>query len=132
MPLFYLLISQPWHLYLIQAIFGLAGSMAVPSWRILFTDHLDRGRTGYEWSLEDVGVGTAMATSAYLGALLAEKLGFEIVLIILAILGYLGTMLLVPISKDAKTLIQIRRENRWAKLKQKRQNIVPLKVDDRK
>jgi MFS family permease len=41
-PVAYLYMSLPWHLYVIQFIYGLANSMAVPAWRILFTDHLDR------------------------------------------------------------------------------------------
>src|SRR3990167_1571048 len=68
LPLFYLIMSQSWHLYLIQFLSGLAGSMAVPGWRTLVTDHLDRGRTGYEWSLEDISIGIATAVSAYLGS----------------------------------------------------------------
>jgi len=46
-PLFYLFASLPWHIYLIELLLGLANSMAVPAWRILFTDHIDRGRTGF-------------------------------------------------------------------------------------
>src|SRR3989338_1306965 len=92
LPLFYLIMSQPWHLYLIQFLSGLAGSMAVPGWRILFTDHLDRGRTGYEWSLEDLGIGVATASSAYFGSVLADKFGFTLILIMLSMLGYLATL----------------------------------------
>lgn len=128
-PLFFLLITQTWHLYLIQFIHGLANSMAVPSWRILFTDHLDHGRTGYEWSLEDIAIGTSTAMSAYIGALLAEKFGFHVVLVMLAMLGYLGTMFLIPIYKDAKTLEQMKRTNRLKTIKLKRHQFAPFKKE---
>ena len=128
LPLFYLLMQEAWHLYLIQFIYGLANSMAVPAWRILFTDHLDHGRTGFEWSLEDVAIGLAAATSAYVGSLLADKFGFPFVLILLAMLGYLGTMFLIPLHRDAKTLTQIKREKRFAMMLFKRKTLGPPKV----
>lgn len=131
-PLFYLVVSQAWHLYLIQLISGVTHSMAVPSWRILFTDHLDRGKVGYEWSLEDIGVGVATAISAYLGSILADRFGFQIVFILLAILGYAGTLFLIPIYKEAKTLSQMKREQKLEKIMEKRkQPRPPLKIDSK-
>ena len=130
-PLFYLFASLPWHIYLIQFILGLANSMAVPAWRILFTDHIDRGRTGFEWSLEDIAIGTSVAISAYLGSVLAEKFGFRIVFILLALLGYLATLILTRLYGEAKTLAEIRREGRWKILELKRKTLSPpLKTDE--
>ena len=131
-PLFYLIIHQPWQLYLVQFIFGLAGSMATPGWRILFTDHLDRGNTGYEWSLEDIAIGVSTAASAYLGAVLADRFGFPVVMIALSILGYLATILLMPIQKDAKTLAQLKREKRLESIKFRREHTAPIKLDTTK
>lgn len=128
-PLFFLLAEAPWHVYLIQFISGLSASMAVPSWRILFTDHLDRGSTGYEWSLEDIAIGVSVGISAFFGSLLADKFGFTIVFIFVAMLGYLGTMVLIPISRDAKNLAQIKREHRLEEIRNKRKKILPRKVD---
>jgi MFS family permease len=129
-PLFFLLISEAWHLYLIQFIHGLANSMTVPSWRILFTDHLDRGRTGYEWSLEDIAIGTSTAASAYVGSVIAEKFGFEIVLILLSILSFIATMFLIPLKPYALTLKQLKREQRLQIIKQKRADTVPIKTEE--
>ena len=128
-PLFYLLINASWHLYLIQFIYGLANSMAVPAWRILFTDHIDNGKTGFEWSLEDVGVGIAAASSAFLGSILADKFGFTLVLVLLSSLGYLATFILTFLYKEAKTLAEIKKEKRLQVIIEKRKNPTPLKVD---
>src|SRR3989344_5564496 len=38
-PLFYLLVKAPWHLYLIQLIYGLAGSMGGPGSGGFFSHH---------------------------------------------------------------------------------------------
>lgn len=132
-PLFLLLVEKPWHLYLVQFISGLSATLAVPAWRILFTDHIDVGRTGFEWSLEDVGVGVAMATSAYLGSILADRFGFTVVLVTLSILGYIGATILIPIYKEAKTLSQMKREKILQKLLEKRHHPAPpIKVDHKK
>lgn len=128
-PLFYLIMKEPWHLYLIQFVAGLAGSMATPGWRILFTDHLDRGRVGYEWSLEDIAIGVTTASSAYLGALMAERFGFPIVLITVSLLGFLGTIFLMPILRDAKTFSQLKRSGKWEIIRSKRETQLPPKKD---
>lgn len=132
LPLFYLLVSLPWHIYLIQLLMGLANSMAVPGWRILFTDHLDNGKTGFEWSLEDIAIGVSVGISAYVGSLLADKFGFQIVFIMLAILGYISTLILATLKNDAKTLAQIKREKRLETLQLKREIPAPFKLDGTK
>lgn len=128
-PLFYILMKVPWHLYLIQAMYGLANSMAIPAWRILFTDHIDKGKTGFEWSLEDVAIGIAVGLSAFLGSILAEKFGFKTVLVLLSSLSYLSTLVLIPLHKDAKTLAEIKKEKLLQKILEKRKELTPLKLD---
>ncbi|OGN05715.1 MAG: hypothetical protein A2831_03325 [Candidatus Yanofskybacteria bacterium RIFCSPHIGHO2_01_FULL_44_17] len=131
LPLFYILSSLAWHIYLIQFLMGLANSMAVPAWRILFTDHIDKGRTGYEWSLEDIALGIGVGVSAYLGSVLADKFGFELVFILLAILGYIATaVFLIPLKNDAKTLSELRRSGRWQKIREKREELPPVIKSD--
>jgi MFS family permease len=128
-PLLYLFAHVPWHLYLIQFIYGLSNSMAVPAWRILFTDHIDKGKTGYEWSLEDIAIGLSVGMSAYLGSILAEKFGFRVVLILLSVLGYVAATVLIPIYKDAKTLAEIKKEKLLEILRARRREGTPLKID---
>jgi len=115
-PLFYMFTSQPWHIYLLGFINGSAASMAVPGWRILFTNHLDKGRTGYEWSIEDVGVGFAIAISSYLGAFLTDIFGFKILFILIAVIGVTGvTLFVVPLRKYTATFKEMRRKHRIEK-----------------
>ncbi len=128
-PLFYLLIRLPWHLYLIQFVYGLANSLAVPAWRILFTDHIDKGRTGFEWSLEDIAIGISVGLSAFLGSIVAEKFGFRVVLVMISIFGYLATLVLIPLHREAKTLAEIKKEKRLRYILEKRKEPTPLKVD---
>jgi MFS family permease len=111
-PILLIFADVPWHLYLIQFIHGLSNSMAVPGWRILFTDHIDKDKVGYEWSVEDIAIGIAVGSSGYLGSLLADKFGFHTVLVLLAGLGYMSAMLLIPLSPEFKRLRELRRARR--------------------
>lgn len=120
-PLFYIISKQPWHIYLLGFINGLANSMAVPGWRIIFTNHIDRGHMGYEWSMEDVGVGVAIALSSYIGADLAEKFGFNTVMILIAIIGSIGvSFFLIPLKGNMKHLRELKKAKRMG---------APYKVD---
>jgi len=94
-PLFFLVASTPIHIYIIQIILGVAGSMRVQAWRILFTRHLDKGEVGYEWSLEDVGIGIATAASAYIGAFLADRFGFTYVILLVSAAYFVSVILIV-------------------------------------
>lgn len=112
-PLFYLISKEPWHIYLLGFINGLANSLAVPGWRIIFTNHIDRGHTGYEWSMEDVGVGISIAASSYLGAVLADIFGFQLLFILITIIAVIGiSAFLIPLKRDMKSLREIRRAKR--------------------
>lgn len=126
LPLFFLAANQPWHIYVIELVLGLSNSMAVPAWRILFTGHLDKGRVGFEWSLEDIAIGVSIATSAYVGSVIADHFGFQAVFICLTILGYVGSSLLLFLNRNAKTLAQMRREGRTRAFNVKS---APFKID---
>lgn len=111
-PFFYIIASQPWHIYLLEAIYGLSHSMAVPAWRIIFTNHLDKGKTGFEWSVEDVAVGVAIAFSAYIGARVADRYGFDALFFIVGLLGLAGTFILLPLYKNMLTLREMKKLHR--------------------
>ena len=123
-PILLIFADVPWHLYLIQFVHGLSNSMAVPGWRILFTDHIDRDKIGYEWSVEDIAIGIAVGTSGYLGSVLADKFGFPTVLVLLAGLGYFSAVLLIPLSPEFKRLKELRRTRRLADIRNRREHII--------
>jgi predicted MFS family arabinose efflux permease len=76
--------------------------MAIPAWRILFTNHIDRRLIGYEWSVEDVSVGVATAASAAFGAFIAKVFGFNVLFILISVLGILGSLVLLFLFKEKK------------------------------
>lgn len=121
-PLFYIISTAPWHIYLLQIVSGLANSMAVPAWRILFTNHIDTRIVGLEWSLEDVGVGIATAASAAIGAFIADRFGFDTLFIMIFVCGVIGTTVLLPLTQSKRSIIK--------ELFYQQGNKAPFKIDD--
>lgn len=99
-PLLYLLISETWHLYLVQAVSGLANAFAVPAWRISFTRYVNRHAVGEAWSLEDVSAGLATAISGALGASIAGVFGFQTLLVVTSIFGFISTCVLATLYRS--------------------------------
>jgi len=124
LPLFFIFSSEPWHIYLLQILSGLANSMAVPAWRILFTNHVDSRIIGLEWSLEDVGVGLATAASAAIGAYIVGKFGFSTLFVMIFIFGLIGTLILLTLNQTKRSIIK--------ELFHRRGSKAPFKIDDLK
>lgn len=100
-PLGFLFATKPWHLYAIQAGLGFAMAWAVPAWYSLFTRHIDKGRVGFEWSLESVfSVGIATALAAAGGGYLANRFGFNALYLVSSGIALSSSMLLLFIRKD--------------------------------
>ncbi len=78
-PIAYLFVSEPWHLYIVNAFYGLSMAWAVPAWYSIFTRHVDKWRISFEWSLESVfAVGMSTAIAAALGGYIVETFGFRV------------------------------------------------------
>lgn len=120
-PLFYVISSHPWHIYCLQMLNGLAYSMAVPAWRIIFTNHIDKKIVGFEWSLEDVGVGIATASSAAIGATIADKFGFNILFGMITFFGLISATILLVLGKSKRNIIK--------ELMRNKSDMAPLKLD---
>ena len=101
--------SLPWHIYLIQALFGVFNSMAIPGWRILFTNHLDRGKTGFEWGVWDVAVALGTGGAAYIGSSIVEHYSFSTLFVIVGIIGVAGSFVLIPLWRHTHTMTELRR-----------------------
>ncbi|NMB48214.1 MFS transporter [Candidatus Kuenenbacteria bacterium] len=120
-PLFYALSSKSWHIYFLQALNGFANAMAVPAWRIIFTKNIDKKIVGFEWSLEDVGVGIATALSAAIGAIIADKFGFNVLFVVIAFFGIISATILLILGKSKRNIIK--------ELMQDKSDRAPLKLD---
>lgn len=119
-PLLYIKVTEVWQVYTLEALYGLSQSMAIPGWRIIFTNHIDGGQVGYEWSLEDIMVGLGTAVAAYLGAIIANRYGFTAVFICMSVVSFMGMILLLPIREEMKSRREVMR------LRRRRQQMSPV------
>lgn len=95
---FYTMISQVWHLYLLQVGLGIGAAVAFPGWYSIFTRHIDKTKEAFEWSLYDVTVGVGMAAAAAVGSIIANQFGFEILFYIASVMTLLGAITLLTLK----------------------------------
>ena len=98
----YIFVRLPWHVVLVQMVYGLGGSLSYPSWLAIFTRHVDRKQEGFEWSLYYTTTDLGAALTAGLGGLLAANFGYQLVFIIVGVASLWGTAFLGIMAHDFK------------------------------
>ncbi|OGM99257.1 MAG: hypothetical protein A2915_02685 [Candidatus Yanofskybacteria bacterium RIFCSPLOWO2_01_FULL_41_34] len=101
-PFLYLFATKTSHVYMIQALYGIGASFAIPPWYAIFTRHVDKMQENVEWSLDSIAIGIGAATSAALGGFLAEKFGFRFVFLLGGMLAVFGAIQQIKIFRDLK------------------------------
>ncbi len=102
-PFLYIFASEPAHLYLIQAFYGMTMAWAVPAWYSIFTRHVDKWRISFEWSLESVfSVGIAAAAAAAAGGYIADNLGFKALCLLGGWISLAASLYLLTLRKDLR------------------------------
>jgi MFS family permease len=104
-PFLYLTASTPTHLYLIQAVAGIALALAVPPWYAIFTRHIDAMKENVEWSMESVAIGISGAAAAALSGVMVANFGFRSVFVMGGILALLGGLLEIRIYSDLRSYV---------------------------
>src|SRR3989338_4077217 len=99
-PLGYVFSTQPWHIFALEVIRGLAMACVIPTWSGIFTRHIDKGREAFSWSLESTGIGLAAGIAGAFGGILASVLGFKVVFVLVSLFGLLSSSTLLLIRKN--------------------------------
>lgn len=105
-PFLYLMANQVFHIYLIQALYGVGLAFLVPPWYAIFSRHLDKLHENIEWSFESVAIGIATAGSAAIGGVLANKFGFQVVFIVAGVLSFFSIFNQLKIFNDLKAKVK--------------------------
>ena len=104
----YIFVSMPWHIYVLQAIYGLGMAMNIAGWPAIFTRHIDKGREAFEWSTRSTLVGVGAGISGALGGIIITEFGFEILFISIGIFGLIGAFLPILIWNDVISVKRIK------------------------
>ncbi len=99
----YIFSSLPWHIYVLQGIYGLGMGMNMPGYTAIFTRHIDKGREAFGWGARGALVGIGTGVAGALGGIIAKNFGFNTLFIGVAIFIIFSAFLPLLISKEMKT-----------------------------
>jgi predicted MFS family arabinose efflux permease len=98
----YIFSSLPWHIYLLELVYAIGAALSWPAWSALFTRHIDKGKEGFEWSVEHVSFSAGIGITGALGGIIVSNLGFNIAFILAGLFALLGGLLPLIIYRDVK------------------------------
>jgi len=98
-PIGYLYSTRAWHIYVLQAVYGIFIAMSTSGWTSIFSKHMDHGKESTEWGIDSVAVGLGPGLAAAAGGAAAEFFGYPILFVIVTGVGLIGSLLLLPIRK---------------------------------
>lgn len=103
MLMLYPMVTQAWHIYLLEAVSAFGRGIAAPSWYSLFSKYLDKNKEGITWGIEDTVLNIGMAATAALGGFMAYEFGFAVLFYIAGGLSLIGAFIpLVAYDKIRK------------------------------
>ncbi|MDD5606394.1 MAG: MFS transporter [Candidatus Pacebacteria bacterium] len=93
-PLGYFFSTQIHHIFLLEAIRGMAMAFVVPAWLGMFSRHINKNWYAFTWSIQSTSIGLSMAFAAAFGGVIASLLGFKVIFILVSIFGLFSTSFL--------------------------------------
>lgn len=97
-PLGYAFASEPWHIFFLEFIRGLAMAAVVPTSSAFFTRHISKGWEAFSWSIDSTAVGIAAGFAGALGGVIASAFGFKAVFVLTSIFGLMASTILLLIK----------------------------------
>lgn len=98
-PFIYILAKTVYVIFIAQAVYGLGAAFAYPTWFSLFTTYMDKKHRGFEYAIWSTGVGVGTALAAFLGAEIANIIGFKYLFFIVGLIAFLGFLLLIILDR---------------------------------
>jgi len=93
-PLGYIFSTQPWHIFALEFVRGLAMACVIPSWSAIFTRHIDKEWEAFSWSIESTAIGFAAGFAGAFGGIIATLLGFKALFVLVTLFGLISSSLL--------------------------------------
>jgi predicted MFS family arabinose efflux permease len=105
----YIFSSLPWHIYALQGIYSVGMAMNIPAWTAIFTRHIDKGKEAFEWATRSTFIGIGAGAAGAMGGIIASKLGFNFLFVVVGIFALFSSLVLFLIlktisPKDKKSL----------------------------
>ena len=94
LPILYLFMQTPLHLFMIQFAYGLFAAFTFPTFMAIFTRHVDQDKAGTEWGIYYTFNDLSTAFTAFVGGVIATYAGFHILIIFSVTLSVMGVIVL--------------------------------------
>lgn len=91
------LVENVSQLYVVQFFHAIAMALYIPSWTTLFSHHLEKKHTAFDWSLDSTVIGVGAFLAAGVSGVLANAFGFSFVFLVVGILSLLSAFLLIAV-----------------------------------
>jgi MFS family permease len=88
----YLLVSAPWHLFIVQAGLGLAMAMATPTWYALYAKHENKKRGGLQWGLAGGMAHIMTGLAIIVGGLIVNYISFTALFVTMGSIQVVATI----------------------------------------
>jgi len=88
----YLLVSHPIHLFIVQAMHGVAVALADPTWSVLYDRYSTEENDGYIWGSALGYSSIATGIAAFIGGLIVTYVSFAALFVTMSIVQMLGTL----------------------------------------
>ena len=99
-PFGFLFATQPWHIYLLEALHAVGMALVVPSSSAIFIRHADKGREALESGLNSTVLGIGVGITGAVGGVLVAYVGFHAIFILTGIFTLLSAFLIYGIRED--------------------------------
>lgn len=100
-PFIYMFAESIWAIFLAQVLYGIGAGISAASWLSVWSTHLDKHQEGFEWSTYSAIIGLGTGIAAFLGAVLAENIGFRATFAIVGALAVIGSIILLYLQEEA-------------------------------
>lgn len=95
----YLLVTEPFHLFIVQAGLGIGAALATPTWNSLYARYEDKKHGGYTWGLAAGQAAITTGMAIIIGGFIVAKYSFTALFITMGIIQIIATLYQARILK---------------------------------
>jgi MFS family permease len=90
-------VTRVWELYLVHAIQAIAFAFYYAAWPTIYSRHLDKDAISLDWSLDSSVAGIGAGVAGFLGGVIAETLGYDVVFIGAGVMAFIAAFVLLAV-----------------------------------
>jgi len=90
-------VTKIWELYVIHALQAVAFAFYYASWPTIYSRHLDKDNISLDWSLDSSVSGIGAGVTGFLGGVIADTLGYNVVFVGAGIMAFIAAFVLLAV-----------------------------------